>query len=109
VCVFSSSLLSQLSAQYLSNRKSPIRIAANNIIVDDPFPGQGVEFDVPENRLPSVILINAKIRWVPQSMPFEVSLSVQNLLDKQWQQGGSTIHPYPQTGRWGQLAFSYRW
>ena len=106
---FSTSLLSQLSAQYLSNRKSPIRIAANNVIVDDPFPDLGVEFDVPENRLPSVVLINTKIRWVPQSMPFEISLSVQNLLDKQWQQGGSTIHPYPQTGRWGQLALSYRW
>jgi outer membrane receptor for ferrienterochelin and colicins len=105
----SRSLISQLSALYLSDRKSPIRIAADNIIVDDPFPAQGVEFDVAENRLPSVLLINAKIRWLLQSMPLEVSLSVQNLFDKQWQQGGSTIHPYPQTGRWGQLAFSYGW
>ncbi len=106
---FSRSLINQISALYLSNRKSPIRIALNNVNVEDPFPGQGVEFDVPENRLPSVVLINAKLRWLPQSLPLEISLSVQNLLDKQWQQGGSTIHPYPQTGRWGQLAFSYRW
>lgn len=105
----SDSVISQLSAQYLSNRKSPIRIAVNNVNVEDPFPDQGVEFDLPGNRLPSVTLINAKLRWLPKSTPLEISLSVQNLLDKQWQQGGSTIHPYPQTGRWGQVAFSYRW
>jgi len=103
------SIISQLSVQYLSSRKSPIRIAINNVNVEDPFPDQGVEFDVPENRLSGVTLVNAKIRWLAQTMPVEISLSVQNLLDKEWQQGGSTIHPYPQTGRWGQLAFNYRW
>ncbi len=105
----SNSLSSQISVQYLSNRKSPIRIATNNIIVEDTFPNQGVSFDVPENRLPSVTLLNTKIRWLPTKLPLEISLSIQNLLDKRWQQGGSTIHPYPQTGRWGQLGFSYRW
>ena len=105
----SNSLISQISVQYLSNRKSPIRIATNNIIVEDTFPNQGVSFDEPENRLPSVTLLNAKIRWLPDNAPLEIFLSIQNLLDKQWQQGGSTIHPYPQTGRWGQLGISYRW
>ena len=100
---------SQLFAQYLSSRSSPIRIANNNMLVDDPFPNQGVSFEEPSYRLPSVVLLHAKLRWKFNNLPLEVSMSVQNLTNKKWQQGGSTIHPYPQTGRWAQLGLTFNW
>jgi len=105
----SQQVIAQFYLQYLSSRLSPIRIANNNSLVDDPFPNQGVSFDEPEHRLPSVMLINAKVRWQFESIPLEISLSVQNLTDQEWEQGGSTIHPYPQTGRWAQVGISYSW
>lgn len=103
------SLFSQVSLQYLSSRLSPIRIASNNVVLDDPFPDQGVSFDEPNNRLTSVMLFNATLRWKLKSYPIELSLSAQNLLDKKWRQGGTTIHPYPQTGRWIQLGIRTDW
>lgn len=105
----SQSVSSQIYLQYLSSRISPIRIANNNVLELDPFPNQGVEFEQPNHRLPSVVLLHAKLRWRLSSMPIELSISAQNLLDKQWEQGGSTIHPYPQTGRWIQLGAKYKW
>ena len=63
------SLFSQVSLQYLSSRLSPIRIASNNVVLDDPFPDQGVSFDEPNNRLTSVMLFNATLRWKLKSYP----------------------------------------
>ena len=105
----SAEMSAQLSARYLSDRHSPINIAASGVPVADPFPAQGVDFQVPDNRLPGVNLLAANIKWRAQTLPLELNLQIENLLDKKWQQGGSTVHPYPQTGRWTQLSVAYRW
>jgi len=102
-------LAMQISAQHIGDRLSPINIAQNGVTVTDPFPNQGVSFFEPDFRLSNVNLVNATFRWRDESSPFQFSVSVQNLLDKKWQQGGSTVHPYPQTGRWTQISVGYHW
>ena len=96
------------SIKYLGSRLSPINIASNNQPVLDPFPNQGVEFQVPDNRLGSVVLFNTNIRWQYDSKS-SLGLAVHNLFDKNWQQGGSVIHPYQQTGRWYSLKLEHKW
>ena len=98
----------QLSLKYLGNRKSPINIALNGKPVKDPFPSQGVEFQVPENRLPSNYLFNINLRWRFDQKPLTLTFNVQNLFDKTWYQGGSVAHPYRQTGRWFKLGLEYK-
>ncbi|TQV76958.1 TonB-dependent receptor [Aliikangiella marina] len=102
-------LANQFNLVYLGERLSPINILSNGVPVVDPFPNQGVDFQLPENRLPGVALINWKMSWKSPNSPLTVSASIQNLTNKMWRQGGSTVHPYPQTGRWGQIQFAYRW
>jgi iron complex outermembrane receptor protein len=94
--------------QYIGNRLSPIDISLNGQPVSDPFPNSGVDYQVPDNILDAVNLLNTRLAW--QASPqLELALEVRNLFDKQWQQGGTTLHPYPQEGRWWQLAAEYRW
>ena len=98
----------QLSLKYLGDRKSPINIALNGEPIKDPFPNQGVEFQVPENRLPSNYLLNMNLRWKFGQRPLTLTFNVQNLLNKTWYQGGSVAHPYRQTGRWFKLGLEYK-
>lgn len=104
----SDSLNYQASVKYLSSRCSPIRIANNNQPVPDPFPNEGVDFQVPDHRLGSVVLFNANINWQFQAKD-SISFAIHNVFDKQWQQGGSVVHPYQQTGRWFSLKFEHKW
>ncbi|MFT5162578.1 MAG: outer membrane receptor for ferrienterochelin and colicins [Alteromonadaceae bacterium] len=97
----------QLSAKYLGNRRSPINVALNNIPVADPFPTQGVDFFDLDNRLSHVYLFNLNLRWKPKVWPVTLTFNAQNLFDKNWQQGGSVVHPYQQTGRWFKFGLEY--
>ncbi|TQV84952.1 TonB-dependent receptor [Aliikangiella coralliicola] len=81
---------------------SPINLAGDN------FPAQGVEFPLPNNRLDSVYLFNANLRWELPLNQLNLTFNVQNLFDKKWFQGGTTVVPYPQTGRWWKLGFNFR-
>lgn len=99
----------QLNYSSFGSRLSPILILNNGQPVTDPFPGEGSEFQLPNNRLPTAGLLNWKFNWKSSRWPLSVSASVQNLANKQWKQGVSTIHPYPQTGRWGQVELVFRW
>ena len=99
----------QLSMKYLGSRLSPINIANNNQPVPDPFPDAGVVYQAPNYRLPSTILLNANLRWKINGQKTTLGLSIQNLLDKQWQQGGSVVHPYQQTGRWVTFSVDHKW
>ena len=99
----------QLSLKYLGNRRSPIFIAQNNVPVADPFPNEGVDYQVSDNRLPHVLLFNANLRWKLTDQPMMITFNVQNLFDKTWYQGGSVVHPYQQTGRWFKLGVEFSW
>jgi len=94
--------------QYIGKQLSPIDISLNGQPVSDPFPNSGVDYQVPNNMLDAVNLLHTRLAW--QASPqLELALEVRNLFDKQWRQGGTTLHPYPQEGRWWQLAVEYRW
>ncbi|WP_196137661.1 TonB-dependent siderophore receptor [Aliikangiella sp. G2MR2-5] len=101
-------LSSQVHVQYIGERLSPVSIASNGVPVVDSFPDSGVEFQVPNNRLDSVLLLHSAVSW-KWSNHLRIKLAFQNLLNERWEQGGSTIHPYPQTGRWGQVSMYYQW
>jgi iron complex outermembrane receptor protein len=98
----------QLSLKYIGSRKSPINIAFNNVPVEDPFPNEGVEYQVPENMLPPTFLSNMNIRWQIPSLPMVVTFTVKNIFDKTWRQGGTVVHPYQQTGRWFKFGAEYK-
>ncbi|SFB89944.1 TonB-dependent receptor plug domain-containing protein [Pseudoalteromonas denitrificans] len=98
----------QLSLKYIGSRKSPINIAFNNVPVEDPFPNEGVEYQVPENMLPPTFLSNMNIRWQIPSLPMVVTFNVKNIFDKTWRQGGTVVHPYQQTGRWFKFGAEYK-
>lgn len=104
----SENLSYQTSMKFLSARRSPINIANNNQPVLDPFPNEGVDFQVPDHRLGSVLLFNANLRWHYKTQN-TLSFAIHNLFDKQWQQGGSVVHPYQQTGRWFSLKLEHKW
>lgn len=106
---FNQHLSYQLSLKYLGNRRSPINIALNNQPVVDPFPNAGVDYQVPDNRLSSVLLFNTDIRWQFNQGQTVLTFNVQNLFDKQWTQGGSVVHPYQQTGRWFKFGVEHNW
>jgi outer membrane receptor protein involved in Fe transport len=100
--------LYQLSVKYIGARQSPINVAQANEPVVDPYPDSGVVFQSVNHHLPSVYLVGANVQWQADSIPLSLSLTVKNALDKTWQQGGSVVHPYRQTGRWYKLGIEYR-
>ena len=87
--------------RHLGTRLSPIHINLLGRPIPDPFPSTGVVFQDLDNRLGSVTLVDLGVR-----IPFGRAISgsfevhVTNVLDKRYNQGGTTLHPYPQEGRW---------
>lgn len=87
-----------LTVRYISEQSSPIHIISNGQEITDPYPGEGVSFNDPHNKIDDVILLNAAFNYQVFTN-LSVSLTAHNLLDRSYQQGGTTLHPYPQAGR----------
>ncbi len=102
----SSNWQSTLNIKYLGSRRSPIDISFNGSSIEDPFPEQGVSYFNADFTLPAVTLVDFVISAENLLLAgSRFSIEVNNLLNKDWQQGGSTIHPYPQQGRWWRLSY----
>jgi len=100
------SLWFNVSYRYIGKQFSPIVIQKDGVKVEDPFPDSGVNFDDPNHYLSNTSLLNTNIRYLINDN-IELSLKVSNLLDKKYQQGGSTLHPYQKPGRWYAASFLY--
>lgn len=94
--------------QYISEQFSPVFIQNNGVAQVDPFPNQGVSFNDPDNYVAEAILLHTQLSYKP-IRSLRIDLQVDNLLDEDHMQGGTVLHPYPQTGRWYRLAASYKW
>ncbi|WP_286234101.1 TonB-dependent receptor [Thalassotalea sediminis] len=88
-----------LAVRYIGKQYSPIVIQRNGKVLTDRFPEQGVDFYAPKNTEKAVFLVNANMRYnVNEQLSFGVR--VDNVLNTQYKQGGTTMHPYQQKGRW---------
>jgi len=92
-----------LTFRYVGKQYSPILIQQNGVKVPDPFPNTGVNFDDQYNYVDDVFLVNSNINY---QLKENVSLNfkINNLFNQQYQQGGSTLHPYQKPGRWYYIA-----
>jgi iron complex outermembrane receptor protein len=54
-----------------------------------------------------VFLVNGGIR-IDKLWGFSLDARVYNLLNASYTQGGSTVFPYPQEGRWFKVEVGYR-
>lgn len=95
-------LNAHLAIRYVGKQYSPIVIQQDGMKVVDPFPEQGVSFDQPNHYQASSWLLNSNLRY-KASDALTLNLRVDNLLDENRYQGGSTLHPYPKRGRWVSL------
>ena len=57
-------------------------------------------------KVDDVILLNAALDY-QLSNSLNLALTAHNLLDAEYQQGGTTLHPYPQAGRNVRATLSY--
>ncbi|MEK7705739.1 MAG: TonB-dependent receptor [Myxococcota bacterium] len=86
------------SVRYIGEQHSPIAITfkdgAGNVVNS---------YNDPDHTVAAHALVNLGVR---SSLGFvgmrdvAVDATAYNLLDERYQQGGSTVHPYPQPGRW---------
>lgn len=94
------------NVQYIGKQFSPIIIQQDGQTVDDPFPDQGVNYYQPNHYENNVWLVNSNIDYkVSDNVAF--NLRVENIFDRQYNQGGTTLHPYPQKGRWAHIQVTY--
>lgn len=87
-----------LTMRYIGEQTSPIHIISNGQEIIDPYPTEGVNFYNPNNRVKDVLLLDSALNY-QLSQQVKLSLSAHNLLNTNYQQGGTTLHPYPQAGR----------
>ena len=95
-----------LTVRYISEQQSPIHIISNGQEIIDPYSDEGVSFNQPDNTVDDVILIDTAIHYKVFDN-FSIPLTAHNLLDADYQQGGTTLHPYPQAGRNVRATLSY--
>ncbi|AIY64154.1 TonB-dependent receptor plug domain-containing protein [Pseudoalteromonas piratica] len=95
-----------LTVRFISEQQLPIHIISNGQEIIDPYPDEGVSFNEPDNTVDDVILIDTAINYKVFDN-FSISLTAHNLLDADYQQGGTTLHPYPQAGRNVRATLSY--
>ena len=94
--------------QYIGEQYSPIYIQANGVAIADPYPNEGVSFDSANNIVEQAVLLHVQLSYQPVSK-LKLDLQVDNALDEKHEQGGTTLHPYEQTGRWYRFSASYKW
>lgn len=88
-----------ISVRYVGEQESPY-----NII----FPN-GRSFVNLNYKVKSATIVNTTLRWdnvLNNNLTFKIS--VDNVFDKKYEQGGSVIHPYPQRGRWYLIELGYK-
>ncbi|OKY27034.1 TonB-dependent receptor [Thalassotalea sp. PP2-459] len=97
-----------LGLRYIGKQFSPINLQQEGMSLTDHYPERGVNFYQPEKKINASLLVNSNLRY-QISKHISLALRVDNLLNKQYQQGGTTVHPYPQKGRWfnAQLSVSF--
>jgi len=100
---------SSLQLNYFGKRLSPISINLNGEPITDPFPHEGAVYQAPDNELDAKVITNLSLVYEGlfggQS---SIELHAYNLFDIDYKQGGSTLHPYQQEGRWLQAQIRYR-
>jgi iron complex outermembrane receptor protein len=94
--------------QYIGEQYSPIYIQANGVAITDPYPNEGVSFDSENNTVSQAMLLHIQLSYQPVNKLI-LNLQVDNALDEKHEQGGTTLHPYEQTGRWYRFSASYKW
>lgn len=103
---WSSQWHTHLTVQHVGEQYSPINVQSNGVAINDPFPNEGVTFQDPNHRVKDVTLFHLQVSYEPID-DMRIDLAMENVLDEQYQQGGTTLHPYPQTGRWTRLGIQY--
>ncbi len=97
-----------LQLQYQASQLSPININLDGVAIVDPYPDSGVNYQVPNNRLPSRTITNLSFVFDDVfSEKANLEFHFYNLFDVNYQQGGTTLHPYQQEGRWMQAQLRY--
>lgn len=94
--------------QYIGEQYSPIYIQANGVAIADPYPSEGVSFDSESNTVSQATLLHFQLSYQPIKA-LKLDIQIDNAFDEQHKQGGTTLHPYAQTGRWYRFAASYKW
>jgi len=81
------------TARYIGKQLSPIRVPNR---------------EDPDKTVDLAVILNAGVS-LRQLLPGGLSLraNVYNLLDKEYEQGGSVTYPYPQPGRWFSMQVTY--
>jgi len=100
---------SSLALNYTGKQLSPINISLNGVPVVDTYPDSGVEFQQPNNWQSARTIANLNLTW--QDLVAEnttIELNFYNLFDKNYLQGGTTLHPYQQEGRWIQAQVRFQ-
>lgn len=106
---WSAKLHSALAWRYSGQQFSPINIQNNGNPATDPFPNQGVTFDDANHRVAASWRLDGNIHYQLSSLNSELIFAVENLLDRQYEQGGSVQFPYPQPGRWWRIGIKTSW
>ncbi|WP_448549507.1 TonB-dependent receptor plug domain-containing protein [Thalassotalea fusca] len=96
-----------VAVRYIGRQFSPIVIQQDGQHVEDPFPNQGVNYNAPTHYVSDAVVVNTNWQW-HVTPKLSVNFQVENVFDEKYYQGGSTLHPYQQTGRWFYLRASYR-
>ncbi len=88
-----------LGARYIGKQFTPINIQQDGRRVIDPFPMEGVSYQAPKHYEGASWVINTNLTY-QLSKHFSVRFSVENLFNRDYRQGGTTLFPYPKPKRW---------
>ena len=86
---------------YTSSQLSPIVGAGKDIMIG------GIGVKMPDNEINRRILWNGGIGY--EKSKFNIEAQCYNILDYRYSQGGTTIVPYVQPGRWFTCKISYKY
>jgi iron complex outermembrane receptor protein len=86
-----------LTFRYIGSQLSPVLNTYLN----------GVPFSDPAYEVDQVLLVNGGIR-IDKLWGFSLDARIYNLFNASYTQGGSTVFPYPQEGRWFKVGIVYR-
>ncbi len=97
-----------LSGRYYSSQASPIDIFFLVQRGGRGTPPITREWEEPDNRVDDYFLLRASLRWKEiADTRFHADLTVDNILNQTYYQGGTTSHPYQQQGRWIMAGLGY--
>jgi outer membrane receptor protein involved in Fe transport len=91
-----------ITGRYVGSQASPINVAVKNS--SGTVLRSWVE---PNHRIDAVFLLNIGLHMQDLPKGLGLDLTINNLLGKKYEEGGSMGHPYPQEGRWFKARLSY--